>query len=560
MVIKKKKILSRPLRLYKNSKGERYVIINNKKVPINSELSAKDLLKFVLKRLLSRRKGRTQNKKLEKENIKPFTGKIKAVGASNVTDQLQRDLNRIKNESKEKEDELKKEIEKLKNDLKKAGKNSNKGQILGIKIEELKNDINQLQQIQQLQFNQPNLLQFQMMQQLANKPQQQPPKSPQVKQKKEKFPLVIRGQKINLSKKKHDILSKEKNLFDEQLTKAELDKKKLEDDKKQLEEDKKKAEEDRKKLKQQRDLDILKISNESKRKEFFSKLTSEELMNLGKKHGLKQKDFTEPNEGPKGGIKPMSKVGIINKIKEHNIINDGYILSNYNKKKDEIVKAVSDATRYKKTLVSAPPTPTKLQKQEKEEEEEDITENPNIEQPDFNDEDIEENIKGAGKMNKGLYGDQIEKYMNKYKKYGFKGVYPIDKIHTIPVSKKMSFIFNTDKSNQPGQHWIAVYIDANDKKEIGYIDSFGQDPTPEFMKQIKILIDKIKSSTYLLMKVNKIVEQRANSYNCGYFAMKSLNDYYKGKHFKDITPFNESRKDEKNIKKFKEKFRKFKYI
>lgn len=52
------------------------------------------------------------------------------------------------------------------------------------------------------------------------------------------------------------------------------------------------------------------------------------------------------------------------------------------------------------------------------------------------------------------------------------GVYSID---NLPTSRKanLMFIFNTDSSNLPGTHWIAVMV----KKNIGFVfDPFGHTP------------------------------------------------------------------------------------
>lgn len=69
--------------------------------------------------------------------------------------------------------------------------------------------------------------------------------------------------------------------------------------------------------------------------------------------------------------------------------------------------------------------------------------------------------------------------------------------------------------------------------------------------------DKAKN---LQVKINKIRYQRMNSNNCGYFAMKFLIDRYQGKHFKEITGFNDFAnilESEEQIKKFKKKIKPF---
>jgi hypothetical protein len=53
----------------------------------------------------------------------------------------------------------------------------------------------------------------------------------------------------------------------------------------------------------------------------------------------------------------------------------------------------------------------------------------------------------------------------------FQGVFSRD---TLP-SKPRLLICNTDPSDKPGQHWIAIYVDKNLRGE--FFDSFGRHPT-----------------------------------------------------------------------------------
>lgn len=58
---------------------------------------------------------------------------------------------------------------------------------------------------------------------------------------------------------------------------------------------------------------------------------------------------------------------------------------------------------------------------------------------------------------------------NKY----FIGVFPSDKLPESPPIPSC-FVFNTDPSDKPGQHWVAMFID--EKKTCEYFDSFGIEP------------------------------------------------------------------------------------
>jgi hypothetical protein len=62
------------------------------------------------------------------------------------------------------------------------------------------------------------------------------------------------------------------------------------------------------------------------------------------------------------------------------------------------------------------------------------------------------------------------------------GVFPCDKIPLKPLSP-CGFIVNTDPSNRPGSHWIAIFI-QNDNN-IEYFDSYGRKPTGLILKWFK---------------------------------------------------------------------------
>ena len=54
------------------------------------------------------------------------------------------------------------------------------------------------------------------------------------------------------------------------------------------------------------------------------------------------------------------------------------------------------------------------------------------------------------------------------------GVFARDQIPDSRSSTPYGFIFNTDSSDQKGTHWLAVFIDANNKGE--FFDSYGHSP------------------------------------------------------------------------------------
>jgi hypothetical protein len=55
----------------------------------------------------------------------------------------------------------------------------------------------------------------------------------------------------------------------------------------------------------------------------------------------------------------------------------------------------------------------------------------------------------------------------------FKGVFPANKLPTIPKNKTLAIIANTDPSHRPGQHWVAFFFK---REHVYFFDSYGQKP------------------------------------------------------------------------------------
>jgi hypothetical protein len=91
-----------------------------------------------------------------------------------------------------------------------------------------------------------------------------------------------------------------------------------------------------------------------------------------------------------------------------------------------------------------------------------------------------------------LYGNQLSFAMikNSHTKEYFLGVFPSDKL---PKSVKLpcALIINTDPAHLPGQHWIAIFIDAFGIAS--YFDSFGLKPNiskvVEFLKRNSVCVE-----------------------------------------------------------------------
>lgn len=148
---------------------------------------------------------------------------------------------------------------------------------------------------------------------------------------------------------------------------------------------------------------------------------------------------------------------------------------------------------------------------------------------------------GADSRPGGLWNDQIDKIMRGMEGNGavknYLGTISSDEIKTLklPAGQPSSFIMNLDKSDQPGSHWVGVFIDPN--SEVGYFDSFGRNPPKNFNRDILSLLSDIRPETFLKLKVNRVVSQDDDSTTCGYHAIKYLLRRYAGESFKQATGF-----------------------
>ena len=79
---------------------------------------------------------------------------------------------------------------------------------------------------------------------------------------------------------------------------------------------------------------------------------------------------------------------------------------------------------------------------------------------------------------------------DRFTKHYFRGVFACDQLPTRYVPRPSAFVVNTDPSNKPGQHWVAIYITQNGEGE--YFDSYGQKPT---LPQLKSFLKKNATST-----------------------------------------------------------------
>jgi hypothetical protein len=159
-----------------------------------------------------------------------------------------------------------------------------------------------------------------------------------------------------------------------------------------------------------------------------------------------------------------------------------------------------------------------------------------------------------------LHTDDINEVMQQYqeldKSFKFVGALPADfyQVKKVRYSdilnkfyKKIGFVFNLDKHNQSGSHWVAFLID-NVKQTLEYFDSTGNPPNKPINNFILLIKKYLKrnSLTYSLL-INKQIHQRQNS-ECGVYSMYYLIRRILGDNFHSIT--NNIIKDQE-MKKFR---------
>ena len=99
--------------------------------------------------------------------------------------------------------------------------------------------------------------------------------------------------------------------------------------------------------------------------------------------------------------------------------------------------------------------------------------------------------------------------------YRYLGTFALDKVplHFIRDAKLQHFIINTQTSNLPGQHWIAVTVCDNNKAYI--FDSFGVPPPT-------LLINQLKRRGIRKIYYNKRQVQNFGTLLCGQLALQHL--------------------------------------
>ena len=181
-----------------------------------------------------------------------------------------------------------------------------------------------------------------------------------------------------------------------------------------------------------------------------------------------------------------------------------------------------------------------------------IFKNPaNVVPVDENTED--EGVEGAGYDGDGLFNDEIEKIAKKRIK-DYVPIIASDQLNELPKyvgrgDKRFGFVVNTNPStsdgsghdNFPPGHWTSVYINnEDDYPSIEYFDPLARGKMPEdLIKMCRRIAVKMNPEVMFKYKQNMLRRQSKMTSNCGFHAVKYLDDRYNGIPYSEATGYDD---------------------
>lgn len=159
--------------------------------------------------------------------------------------------------------------------------------------------------------------------------------------------------------------------------------------------------------------------------------------------------------------------------------------------------------------------------------------------------------------------ESMEQYEKKYPEFKFMGAVPIDfdklellgikdlnyKIMTDTGKTKLGFVFNLDRHDQPGSHWVGLYTDLS-KAQIYFFDSYGIEPHKNIKTLMKRIARAMKNELNfteqdITLRWNTIRHQYENS-ECGVYSINFILRLLRGDDFDTII---ESKTPDKKVNK-----------
>jgi len=139
----------------------------------------------------------------------------------------------------------------------------------------------------------------------------------------------------------------------------------------------------------------------------------------------------------------------------------------------------------------------------------------------------------TNRIGPALWSDEIEDYFKGNPE--FAGVFSVDEMNYLPKKElPFGFVVNMSKADEPGTHWCSVWITPD---SVEYYDPTGEDPPDILIKGIKKKLNEWQTPILMKFKVNKVKGQNNSTNNCGYFAIRFLDERMAGKSFAAATRF-----------------------
>ena len=160
---------------------------------------------------------------------------------------------------------------------------------------------------------------------------------------------------------------------------------------------------------------------------------------------------------------------------------------------------------------------------------------------------------GNGEGDDGLYNDQIETIMKKRIK-NFVPVVASDKVedlleHVQKGDKFFACVINTEPSSSSGRHWRSVTIDSRDDfPSAEYFDPLAETergPEKSLISVMRKICKRMNPEKYFKFKYNMLRRQNYNKSNCGYHVMKFIEDRFNGIPFSEASGYDDYMKKQK---------------
>jgi len=167
--------------------------------------------------------------------------------------------------------------------------------------------------------------------------------------------------------------------------------------------------------------------------------------------------------------------------------------------------------------------------------------------------ETETEVEGAGYDGEGLFNDEIEKIAKKRIK-DYVPVIASDQLNELPKyvargDKRFGFVVNTNPSTSDGSgndsyppgHWTAVFINnEDDYPSIEFFDPLAQGEMPEdLIKMCRRIAVKMNPEVMFKYKQNMLRRQSKMTSNCGFHAVKYLDDRYNGVPYSEATGYDD---------------------